>query len=145
MRIESLRVIVLVACFSAAALAACDDDSPALPVDTSGDPELVPFQEMARANGCADSTNRLFLIDSTLVYYDWSGACADAAFGRALFYVDAPLDSRARLCTNEDRISGAVNECQSAPHRALFDSILANRDHADLGLGSGHTVAPIPF
>jgi hypothetical protein len=47
--------------------------------------DLAPFKKMARAGGCADVRNRLFLIDDQLVFWDRAGNCADAAYGETLY------------------------------------------------------------
>ncbi len=103
--------------------------------------DLAPFKAMAKGGGCADIRNRLFLIDDKLVFWDTQGNCADAAYDQTL-YGSAPDQI---LCTFHDSIAGPVNKCQDEQYRNLFDTMVANLDKADLGLGSGHTVQQISF
>lgn len=125
----------IVLCASLATLTACGEDTskPRGPVD------VAPFRQMAQQNTCATTTNRLFLIDGNLVFWDWAGACSDAAYGRELFgsAPDQPL------CRDADSIAGPVTGCQDERYRPLFDTIIGHLDEPDLGLGAGHTVEPI--
>jgi len=118
-------------------LASCAGDSgePTSAVD------LAPFKELAKAGACADIRNRLFLIDDQLVFWDRAGNCADAAYGEAL-YGSTPDQV---LCVAHDSIAGPVKECPDEQYRDLFETITANLDKPDLGLGSGHTVQPVSF
>ena len=104
-------------------------------------PDPRPFEEMARQSDCADRTNRLFLIDGALVFWDKAGTCADAAYSQTLFGA-TPQDL---LCRYGDSIAGPQRECRDPRFEKLFDIILTHLDEPDLGLGPGHTVRPIPF
>ncbi len=130
---------VLLALFPTAllVLASCTGgpDEPGSTVD------LAPFKKMARAGGCADTRNRLFLIDSQLVFWDWAGTCEDAAYGEAL-YGSTPDQV---LCVYHDSIAGPVKNCQDKGYQDTFDTITANLDKPDLGLGPGHTVQRVQF
>ena len=103
--------------------------------------DLAPFKKMARAGGCADVRNRLFLIDGKLVFWDRAGNCADAAYGEAL-YGSTPDQT---LCVFHDSIAGPVKNCQDQGYQDLFDTITANLDKPDLGLGPQHTVQRVRF
>ena len=103
--------------------------------------DLAPFKERARASGCADIRNRLFVIDDQLVFWDVAGNCADASYAQTL-YGSTPDQV---LCVLHDSIAGPVKECQDAQYQAMFDTITANLDQPDLGLGAGHTVRPVRF
>jgi hypothetical protein len=103
--------------------------------------DLAPFKTMARAGSCADIRNRLFLIDDQWVFWDRAGNCADAAYGETL-YGNTPDDV---LCEFHDSIAGPMKNCQGEGYLVIFDTITANLDKPDLGLGSGHTVQPVPF
>jgi hypothetical protein len=103
--------------------------------------DLAPFKVMARAGGCADVRNRLFLIDDQLVFWDRAGNCADAAYGETL-YGGTPDRF---LCALHDSIAGPVKNCQDERYQDLFQAITANLSEPDLGLGSGHTVQGVPF
>jgi hypothetical protein len=96
---------------------------------------------MARAGGCADIRNRLFLIDGQWVLWDRAGACADAAY-RVTLYGSAPDQV---LCTFHDSIAGPVKSCLDAHHQDVFDTIIDNLSEPDLGLGPGHTVDAVSF
>ena len=113
-------------------LASCQPDSAV---------ELAPFKEMARAGGCADIRNHLFLIDDQLVFWDRAGNCADAAYGQTL-YGSTPDQA---LCTLHDSIAGPVKKCEDAQYQEMFDTMTGNLDKPDLGLGSGHTVQAVRF
>jgi hypothetical protein len=103
--------------------------------------ELAPFKEMARDGGCADVRNRLFVIDDQLVFWERVGNCADAAYGQAL-YGSTPDQV---LCVSHDSIAGPVKNCQDARYQEMFDTMTANLDKLDLGLGPGHTVQSVSF
>jgi len=103
--------------------------------------DLAPFKAIAKAGACADVRNRLFLIDDQWVFWDREGTCADAAYGETL-YGNTPGEI---LCDFHDSIAGPVKDCQGEGYLVLFDTMTANLDKPDLGLGSGHTVQPVPF
>jgi hypothetical protein len=107
----------------------------------SATPALDAFQAMARAAGCSEQRNRLFVIDGTQVLWDHAGNCADAAYGQVLF--GATPD--AVLCTSGDTLAGPRTGCTDPALRPLFDTVLANLDKADLGLGSAHKVERVDF
>ena len=107
----------------------------------SAPPALDAFQAMARAAGCSEQRNRLFVIDGTQVLWDHAGNCADAAYGQVLF--GATPD--AVLCTSGDTLAGPRTGCTDPALRPLFDTVLANLDKADLGLGSAHKVERVDF
>jgi len=103
--------------------------------------DLAPFKTMASAGACAEIRNRLFLIDDQWVFWDRAGNCADAAYGETL-YGSTPGEV---LCVFHDSIAGPVKNCQGEGYLVMFDTMTANLDKPDLGLGSGHTVQPVPF
>lgn len=103
--------------------------------------DLAPFKKLASASECADIRNRLFLIDDQLVFWDSAGNCADAAYGETL-YGSTPDQA---LCVLHDSIAGPMKDCSDERYPALFDTMTANLDKPDLGLGSGHIVQPVPF
>lgn len=102
---------------------------------------VEPFREMARASGCADVRNRLFLIDERLVFWDRAGNCADAAYAQVLF--SDSVDHQ--LCHLQDSIAGPMRGCGDARYASMFDTITANADKPDLGLGPDHRVRAIPL
>ncbi len=102
---------------------------------------LAPFKEISRGSSCADIRNRLFVIDDQLVFADVAGNCADASYAEML-YGSTPDQV---LCSSHDSIAGPMKNCQDLRYRAMFETITANLDKPDLGLGSGHTVQPVPF
>jgi hypothetical protein len=103
--------------------------------------DLAPFKKMAAAGGCADIHNRLFLIDGKLVFWDTAGRCADAAYSDTL-YGSTPDQV---LCVFHDSIAGPRKQCQDQGYQDTFDTITANLEKSDLGLGPEHTVQPVPF
>jgi hypothetical protein len=103
--------------------------------------DLEPFQQLASAGQCADIRNQLFLIDDQLVFWDQAGSCADASYSQTLF--GSTPDQI--LCIAHDSIAGPMTSCQDERYQDLFDTITANLDKPDLGLGSEHTVQQMPF
>jgi hypothetical protein len=95
----------------------------------------------AQQVGCADVRNRLYVIDQKYVFADRAGNCADLAYTRTLY--GATL--QASLCTESDSIAGPNLRCTDASVKPLFDTILANRSAADLGLGPTHSVSKVLF
>ncbi len=118
-------------------LAGCGGDS----TEPHSALDLAPFKAMARAGGCADIRNRLFLIDDQMVVWDRAGTCADAAYGLAL-YGSTPDQV---LCVSHDSIAGPVKTCQDERYQDLFETIIENLTEPDLGLGPGHTVRAVSF
>jgi hypothetical protein len=116
-------------------LAGCGVDQPSSAFD------LDPFRAMANEAGCADVTNRLFVIDDELVFWDVAGNCADASYAQTL-YGSTPDQV---LCTLHDSIAGPQQECQDAQYQEMFATITSNLNKPDLGLGAGHTVQEVSF
>jgi hypothetical protein len=102
-------------------------------------PLASEFVTMAQNAICADQRNRLFMIDKRMVYWDRAGNCPDNAYARTLFGSTV----KSSLCSVSDSIGGPRTVCADEPSRALFNTIEANRDKADLGLGASHQVEPI--
>ncbi len=108
--------------------------------EPNGAMPLTPeFVAMAQEAICAEQRNRLFMIDKRMVYWDRAGNCPDNSYGRTLFGATV----KTPLCSVSDTIAGPRTVCADEPSRALFNTIEANRDKADLGLGAGHQVEPI--
>ena len=110
----------------------------------SGPPEvnLEPFRELARHSDCADVSNRLFVIDGQLVFWDRASHCADAAYARVLYGRTVAHV----ICDAHDSIAGPQRGCRDpGPYADLFDTMLDHLGEKDLGLGPGHTVAPVRF
>ena len=110
-------------------LAGRGDANGALPVTSE-------FIARAQEASCADQRNRLFMIDKRMVFWDRAGSCADNAYGRTLF----GATPQTVLCAVADSIAGPQITCNDEQVRALFDTIVANLDKSDLGLGSDHQV-----
>ncbi len=90
---------------------------------------------------CADIHNRLFLIDDQLVFWDIAGNCADASYSQILFG-STPDEI---LCRLNDSIAGPMKSCDDESYQEMFDTITANLDQPDLGLGEAHTVEAVSF
>ena len=141
------RSVILL--FSVFALAGCNSDSPNestsarnTPPDSQHLIDLGPFKELARTSSCADKSNRLFLIDDRLVFWDRDSHCADAAYARVLYL--GSVDHV--VCDLHDSIAGPQRNCNdSGADAKLFDIMIENLLAPDLGLGSEHTVTPINF
>lgn len=94
------------------------------------------FIDMVKNASCANLRNRLFLIDQKQVFWDRAGSCPDAAHTQTLF----GNNTKTVLCTGGDSLTGTKVMCEDESARTLFLGLIANRDKADLGLGSGHQV-----
>ncbi|HYD94444.1 MAG TPA: hypothetical protein VEC01_03900 [Noviherbaspirillum sp.] len=117
------------------ALAACGGSAEEPRVETA------QFIAMAKAAACTESRNRLYVIDDMNVFWDTAGDCPYASPVSKLF-AKTPGDL---LCTYTGRPGGAFTVCNDNALREMFSSLVANRDKAGLGLGTGHTVQEIPF
>lgn len=95
---------------------------------------------------CADIRNRVLLILEPgnsyrrTVLLDQAGNCSDASY-RQVLYGDE--DGRKTLCSNMESIAGPQKGCPAGSYLAMFETILANLDAPDLGLGSGFDVRQI--
>jgi hypothetical protein len=99
-------------------------------------PATSEFIAHAQEANCADQRNRLFMIDKRMVFWDRAGSCGDNAYGRTLF----GATPQTVLCAVTDSIAGPQTTCNDEQVRALFDTIVANLDRSDLGLGADHQV-----
>lgn len=102
---------------------------------------LAPFLQMARESPCHQIRNRLFLIDNTLIFWDRLGNCPDNAREQTLFGSSVETV----LATSHDSIAGPINKVHDEQYRTLFETIMANREAADLGLGARHQVKLLPL
>jgi hypothetical protein len=102
---------------------------------------IAPFIQMAKESPCQQIRNRLFLIDSTLVFWDRIGNCPDNAREQTLF--GSSVDTV--LATSHDSIAGPMKKVNDEKYRTLFETILINRDANDLGLGASHQVQLLPL
>jgi hypothetical protein len=107
-----------------------------IPALASSAIDLQPFIAMATSAGCADLRNQLYVIDDQLVVWIVRGNCADASYRTALFG-PTPDDLR---CDFHDSIVGPMRRCDDERVRPLFDTIIANDQAPDLGLGPDHRV-----
>ena len=105
------------------------------------DADLESFKSLARQQPCADRANRLYLIDQRLVFHQVEGRCSDAAYSYTL-YGASPSDVKCRVA---DSIAGRQRSCADPTLSGLFDTMVGHLSQPDLGLGSGHTVAGVPF
>jgi hypothetical protein len=101
---------------------------------------LAPFKKRATGAPCADTRSRLFVIDGQLVFWDRAGEFSDAAYRKSLFG-RSPVQF---LCVFHDSIAGPVKNCPDERYQELFDTVVANLDKPDLGLGPEHTVRQVP-
>jgi len=109
------------------------------PKEAAPEVDLSPFRDLARSSDCTDIKNRLFLIDGRLVLWDRQGNCPDASY--AVRLSDGTVDNV--LCELNDSIAGPRKECRESEYAEMFDTITANLDKPDLGLGPAHTITPI--
>ena len=131
------HILILIASLSAAVLLlpGCNGN----PAEPRAEIDLTSFKALGRGDSCTKIRNRLFLIDGKLVFWDRAGNCPDATYGETLF---GSTTSDA-LCVFHDSIAGPIKICQDDGYREMFDTIIANLDKPDLGLGSHHKVQPI--
>lgn len=103
---------------------------------------LQPFISLANTATCADSANLLYLIDSTVVFWDRQGACSDNSYAYTLYSVHS-IDSV--LCRRNDSVAGPQEECTNQQYHDMLDTIIASLSSMDLGIGGTHQVNPIPL
>jgi hypothetical protein len=115
----------------------CEDES----TEPTFEIDLTPFKDLARAADCAGIQNRLYLIDSQLVFWYRAGDCPDNSYAQKLF--GSKVDHI--LCDSHDSIAGPVINYLDDRYRSMFDTIIANVDQPDLGLSPDHTVQAITF
>ncbi|MFC2154930.1 hypothetical protein ACFLRB_00365 [Acidobacteriota bacterium] len=134
-RFNPLTIVFLgVLCFALSSITGCKKGN-------VNELDLSPFIEMARNASCADISNRLFVIDDSLVLHDRAGNCPDNSYGVRLFR-DTPDQV---LCKFNDSIGGPVKIIDNEAYRQMFETIINNLDQADLGLGANHTVEEVSF
>ncbi len=109
---------------------AVGEPNPSAPVDKDA------FTRMAQGAACSDKLNRLYIIDNAQVFWDVAGSCADASYSHALYGPTPEL----KRCSAGDTIAGPRTSCTDERYRDTFDTIVKNRDKADLGLGATHKI-----
>jgi hypothetical protein len=131
-----MRILLMIAgiCLTSA-LANCSELQGAHPMP------VTPFIAMAKASPCNDIRNRLFLIDQNVMFWDRAGKCPDNSYEFTLFGATPTTV----LAVNQDSIAGPRTNYHDENYRPMFDTIMKNRDKADLGLGGKHQVQAIPF
>jgi hypothetical protein len=103
--------------------------------------DLAPFIEMALNAPCTDISNRLFLIDGDKVLWSRTGNCWDFAYETVL-YGETIYVILAKI---HDSIGGPQETIYDESYRDMFNTIIANLEKNDLGLGPGHTVQEVHF
>ena len=104
--------------------------------------DLTPFVTMAQTSSCADSTNQLFQIDTTIIFWNRLGACPGNSYSYTLFSAFS-VDSI--LCRRYDSVAGPQEQCTNQQYHDMLDTIIANLSSMDLGIGGTHQVNPIPL
>lgn len=132
------KIAWLVAGLCWSLFAGCSDDSPSRPPDTI---DLGPFVQLAEQSSCAQVRNELFLINRRMVYWHREGNCPDAAYEQTLFGKTTDVV----YCRRHDSAAGPLRTCEPGPYSLMFDTILANPDAPDLGLGVDYLVETITF
>lgn len=109
-------------------------------------PQYLHAIEVAQATtSCAQIRNRVMFIqnnqqpDDRVVLLHQAGNCADAGYQQVLFGSEGDNV----LCSNADSIAGPRKSCAAQSRAGMFDTILANLDRPDLGLGTGYTVSQV--
>ena len=108
---------------------------------SGSDVDLEPFKLMAANATCADTRNRLFLIDDEQVFWDRAGTCIDAGFAQTLY----GSTTSTVLSEHYDSVAGPMTVYEDENYRFMFDTMVANLDAANLGLGQEHSVQSVPF
>ena len=96
-----------------------------------GAPAKDEFIKLARAAGCSDFANRLYVIDGKQVFWERAGNCADASYNHVLY----GLTPQNEQCSVSDSIAGARTSCKDESQRSLIETIVRNLDKPDLGTG----------
>lgn len=107
----------------------------------SAAPVVSQFVTRAQQADCADISNRVYVIDQKYAFMARTGRCGDASYAYELFGATPQLP----LCSKADSIAGPRVSCTDDKLKSMFDTIVANLDKADLGLGSSHKVEAISF
>lgn len=101
--------------------------------------DLEAFKVQARSAGCSDRKNRLFLIDSKLVFWEVAGNCPDGSYGLILY----DKSNHQALCSLRDSIAGPIRTINDSKYESLFDVIIQNLKESNLGLSPDHIVEEI--
>ncbi|MES2127892.1 MAG: hypothetical protein V4463_11525 [Pseudomonadota bacterium] len=110
------------------------------PAPTAQAPVVADFVTMARASACSRTRNRVFIIDQKQVFWDRADLmCADSSYSQQLF----GATPQTPLCSYGDSIAGPRESCTDDKYKAQFDTMRANLDKPDLGLGAGHKVEEV--
>lgn len=112
---------------------------PGIEIPATPAPSVALFIARAQQANCADLSNRLYIIDQKYAFTAVTGKCGDASYAYELFGATPDI----RLCSKADSIAGPQMSCSDDKVKALFETIVANLDKADLGLGSAHKVEAI--
>lgn len=101
---------------------------------------LQPFRAMVEGNLCADSRNRLLIIDRRYVLWDRaSNRCPDNTYSVMLF----GGNPHKIICTFSDSIAGPQERCRDDQFRDLFHRIIQHLQDPTLGLGPDHLVEQV--
>ena len=100
--------------------------------------DMEPFLHLAENAACTDLRNQLYVIDDQFVFWAAEGQCNDASYAYVLY--GATPDEK--LCYLEDSIVGPRSTCEP-DLEVLFETILQNLDHPNLGLDENHTVMEV--
>jgi hypothetical protein len=101
--------------------------------------DMGPFIIQARNAQCSDIKNKLYLIDNTSVLWDRAGNCPDNSYSQTLYGKQISQV----LCRRFDSIAGPQTIYNDQGYKDLFDTMIANLDKPDLGLGPEHSVVPV--
>lgn len=113
--------------------------------ERAGCSEYIHAIEVAQGTtSCADIRNRVMLIQEPdnrrTVLLDQAGNCSDASYRQVLY---GGNEGKTALCSSADSIAGPHKSCPVGSSAATFETILANLDAPDLGLGSGFDVRQV--
>lgn len=131
--LTSVLIASLVACGGSGSVTTQEPSKTPAPVATN------EFLDLVKGATCAETKNRLILIDQKYVLWDRSGNCADASYAQNL-YESSPNNL---ICSHADSIAGPRSSCTNPALEGLFKTIIQNLDRMDFGLGGTHQVQKI--
>ena len=144
------RLVVALPLTSLLLLAACGGSTPPFSGERVAAPILsvpldtAPHLALARIATSCSQTNKLYLIDNKYVFWNLTGICSEGGGSDSSnSYKLMGADPQNLLCETKGHPGNMTRRCSDVGASATMEIIVNNLDDPKLGLGSGHTVAPI--
>lgn len=102
-------------------------------------PDTRPFQTYVAKQSCTGRILTFYRIDDRYTFVTAEQLCTDAGTPALLFGTTPEL----LLCRLDDNIAGTRIICPSSEARAMFKTILHNKEKPDLGLEPDHTITQV--